>query len=386
MAAALEGILVVALEQAVAAPLATSRLADAGARVIKLEREEGDFARGYDDYANGHSSYFVWLNRHKESCRVDLRDPGDLALVRRMLAEADVFVQNLGPGATERLGLGAEALRGEFPRLITCDISGYARGTPHALRKAYDLMIQAETAMSELTGTESSGPSRIGISICDIMTGMTAHAQILQALYRRTVTGKGSAIAVNLFDVAAEAMSVPYIAARNGGPFARRVGLAHPSIAPYGAYDTRDGAVLIAVQSDREWVNFSAGVLRMPELGTDARFATNRDRVRNRPEMDAIIGGVLGTLGKAEALERAEAARIAYATVSTLQDLLDHDGLSHATCVQEDDLIHLIASPAVVDDERGGGGVVPALGQHDAALRGEFGDFRHVNQALRRKI
>ncbi|WP_324370773.1 CaiB/BaiF CoA-transferase family protein, partial [Amaricoccus sp.] len=267
----LDGILVVALEQAVAAPLATSRLADAGARVIKLERHEGDFARGYDDYANGYSSYFVWLNRGKESCRVDLRDPEDLAMVRKMLAQADVFVQNLGPGATDRLGIGAEALRKDFPRLITCDICGFAPDTPDANRKAYDLMIQAEAGLSEITGSEASGPSRIGISICDITTGMTAHAHILEALYAREKTGQGAAISVSLFDVAVEAMSVPYIAARNGGPIAKRVGLQHPSIAPYGAYEAQDGRLLIAVQSDREWVNFADKVLGRPELGADPR-------------------------------------------------------------------------------------------------------------------
>lgn len=368
----LDGILVVALEQAVAAPLATSRLADAGARVIKLERHEGDFARGYDDYANGHSSYFVWLNRGKESCRVDLRDPDDLAMVRAMLAQADVFVQNLGPGATDRLGIGAAALREEFPRLITCDICGFAPDTPDANRKAYDLMIQAEAGLSEITGSEASGPSRIGISICDITTGMTAHAQILEALYAREKTGQGAAISVSLFDVAVEAMSVPYVAARNGGPIAKRVGLQHPSIAPYGAYEAKDGRLLIAVQSDREWVNFADKVLGRPELGTDPRFATNRDRVRNRPEMEAVIGAVIGGMSKAEALARVDAARIAFAQVSTLPDLVRHGAVHHATCTQEGTEVHVLAHPAVIDGQRRGGGEVPALGQHDGQLRVEF--------------
>lgn len=372
MTGALDGILVVSLEQAVAAPLATSRLADAGARVIKLERHEGDFARGYDDYAGGFSSYFVWLNRGKESCRVDLRDPNDMSMVRNMLAEADVFVQNLGPGATDRLGIGAASLRKEFPRITTVDICGFAPDTSYAERKAYDLMIQAEAGLSELTGTESSGPSRIGVSICDILTGMTAHAQILQALYRRTATGRGSAITVSLFDVALEAMNVPYIAAANGGPFARRIGLAHPSIAPYGAYNAVDGNLLIAVQSDREWVNFAEKVLRQAQFGKDPRFATNSDRVKNRPEMEEIIISVIGKLTKAEALARVEDARIAWGQVSTLKDLLVHQAASRTTAVQEGVTVQLVAGPAVVDGCRGGDGEVPALGQHDDVLRIEF--------------
>jgi itaconate CoA-transferase len=369
---ALEGILVVSLEQAVAAPLATSRLADAGARVIKLERPEGDFARGYDTYAKGHSSYFVWLNRGKESCRVDLRDPKDMAMVRAMLRKADVFVQNLGPGATDRLGIGATALRQEFPRITTCDICGFAPDTLHAQRKAYDLMIQAEAGLSELTGTETSGPSRIGISICDILTGMTAHAQILEALYTRTVTGEGSAISVSLFDVAMEAMNVPYISARNGGPFAKRIGLAHPSIAPYGAFAVADGALLIAVQNDREWFALADKVLGRPELGKDPRFATNNTRVINRREMEAIINAVIGSMTKAETVARLDGARIAWGQISTLKDLLVHDGASRTTCSQEGDTIELIADPAVVNGKRRGSGEAPALGQHDAALRAEF--------------
>ena len=368
----LDGILVVALEQAVAAPLATSRLADAGARVIKLERREGDFARGYDNHAAGHATYFVWLNRGKESCRVDLGSAADRALVRRMLSAADVFVQNLGPGAADRLGLGSETLRREFPRLITCDIRGYAAGTPHAERKAYDLMIQAESGLADITGTASSGPSRIGVSICDIATGMTAHAQILEALYRRTRTGEGSAISVALFDVAAELMSVPYLAVRNGGPAPRRVGLAHPSIAPYGVFGLRDGSLLVAVQSDREWASFASTVLDAPALATDPRFATNSDRVANRPTMDAMIQDVFSTLTVEAAIARLDAARIAHGRVSTLDDLVRHDALSVATCLAGDAEIHMVAGPAVVDGRRTGGGRVPEIGEHDGALREEF--------------
>jgi crotonobetainyl-CoA:carnitine CoA-transferase CaiB-like acyl-CoA transferase len=369
---ALDGVLVVSLEQAVAAPLATSRLADAGARVIKLERPEGDFARGYDAYAKSHSSYFVWLNRNKQSCRVDLREPEDMALVRAMLARADVFVQNLGPGATDRLGIGAATLRKAFPRITTCDIAGFSPDTPHAERKGYDLLIQAEAGLSELTGTAESGPSRIGISICDILTGMTAHAQILEALYKRTITGQGSAISLSLFDVAMEAMNVPYIAAANGGPFAKRVGLAHPSIAPYGGFAVADGNILIAVQNDREWIAFADKVLGRPELGRDPRFATNNARVLNRGEMESIISSIVGGMTKSQALAQLDEARVAWGQISTLKDLLAHDGARRTSCSQEGTAIELIAGPAVVDGERRGSGEAPALGQHDESLRAEF--------------
>ena len=224
MTDALDGILVVALEQAVAAPMASCRLADAGARVIKLEREEGDFSRGYDDYAEGLSSYFVWINRGKESCRVDLKDKTDLALVEAMLAEADVFIQNFAPGATDRLGIGSEALRLRHPRLITCDISGYAPGTPHYTKKAYDLLIQAEAGLAAVTGSPDSGPTRIGISIADIATGNAAYAAILEALIRRGRTGEGSRIQLSLFDTIADLMNVPYLTRRYGGIEPPRLG------------------------------------------------------------------------------------------------------------------------------------------------------------------
>lgn len=383
---ALEGLLVVTLEQAVAAPLASSRLADAGARVIKLERAgEGDFARGYDDYASGHSTYFTWLNRHKQSCTVDLKSPGDLGLVRAMLAKADVFIQNLGPGATARLGLGSVELRAAFPRLITCDIRGYAEGTPDAARKAYDLMIQAEAGLAGVTGTEASGPSRVGVSICDITTGMTAHAQILEALYRRERTGEGCAISVALFDVAAEAMNIPYIAARNGGPHARRIGLAHPSIAPYGAYEFVDGTLLVAVQSEREWVQLCRDMLASPDLATDPRFASNSLRVTNRPAMEDIIRALFARMTTAEAIERLETAKIAWGRVSTLDDLMAHSALTTVTATAGEDRVEMVAGPAVVDGRRSGGGKVPALGEHDVALRAEFGsktpakELRHAD-------
>ncbi|MCB1470868.1 MAG: CoA transferase, partial [Rhizobiaceae bacterium] len=241
MAGALEGILVVTLEQAVAAPLASARLADAGARVIKLERPEGDFARAYDAFALGQSSYFVWINRGKESCTVDLKNPSDLALVRRILAGADVFIQNLAPGATARLGLGSEELRREFPRLTVCDISGFGHGSPDHDRKSYDLLVQAETGLAGVTGSEASGATRVGVSVSDISTGQAAYSAILEALFARERTGRGRHIQLSLFDTLAEFMNVPYLTHRYGGKEPPRIGLAHPSIAPYGVFHALDG-------------------------------------------------------------------------------------------------------------------------------------------------
>ena len=372
MAGALAGLTVIALEQAVAAPLATSRLADAGARVIKLERPDGDFARHYDQHAAGHSSYFVWLNRGKLSCRVDLRREDDRALVRRMVGRADVFVQNLGPGATERLGLDSATLRAANPRLITCDISGYASGTPHASRKAYDLMIQAEAGLAAITGSADSGPSRVGISVCDIVTGLTAHAQILEALVARGMTGEGRAIALSLFDVAAELMNIPYIAARNGGVASERMGLAHPLIAPYGAYRTANGLILLAVQSDREWDDFCAHVLNEPSLAEDARFASNPLRVRNRTEMNAVIEPTLAVLTTDATIERLTVARIAYGVVSDMADLIHHSALQRTWTSVDGTAVELVAAPAIVDGARAGSASIPVLGEHDTLLRAEF--------------
>lgn len=371
MTNALEGILVVALEQAVAVPLATCRLADAGARVIKLERAEGDFARGYDDYAKGHSSYFVWINRGKESCRVDLKQPDDLAMVEAMLAKADVFIQNLAPGATSRLGLGSEALRQLHPRLITCDISGYAPGTPHYTRKAYDLLIQAEAGLSSITGSESSGPTRIGVSVADIATGNAAYAAILEALLKRGRTGEGSQIALSLFDTIADWMNVPYLTRRYGGIEPPRLGLAHPSIAPYGVFELADGNVLLSVQSEREWQVLVRDVLRDEALA-GPRFASNVLRVRERAEVDAAIQAILITRGFAEVSAALDAAGIAYGTVSSMGDLIDHPAATTLTVETPGGPVEVLAPPAIVDGKRTPMRPVPALGAHDAALRAEF--------------
>ncbi|MCV9940060.1 CoA transferase [Boseaceae bacterium BT-24-1] len=372
MTNALDGILVVALEQAVAAPMASCRLADAGARVIKLEREEGDFSRGYDDYAQGLSSYFVWINRGKESCRVDLKDKKDLALVEAMLAGADVFIQNFAPGATDRLGIGSEALRQRHPRLITCDISGYAPGTPHYTRKAYDLLIQAEAGLAAVTGSADSGPTRIGVSIADIATGNAAYAAILEALIRRGRTGEGSRIQLSLFDTIADLMNVPYLTRRYGGIEPPRLGLAHPSIAPYGVFRLADAEVLISIQSEREWQILARDVLRDAGLAEDARFASNVLRVRNRPALDAAIQAILETRSYAETAAGLDAARIAFGTVSTVADLIDHPAVTALPVPTPNGDVEVLAPPTLVDGKRVPMRAIPGLGEHDEALRREF--------------
>jgi crotonobetainyl-CoA:carnitine CoA-transferase CaiB-like acyl-CoA transferase len=372
MSGALDGILVVALEQAVAAPVATARLADAGARVIKLERPEGDFSRSYDDSVFGQSTYFVWINRGKESCRVDLKSASDLALVERMLGRADIFVQNLAPGATGRLGIGSAELRARHPRLIVCDISGYTAGTPMHERKAYDLLIQAETGLAFVTGSEGSGANRVGISICDISTGHAAYEAILEALILRGRTGKGSHIQLSLFDTMADFMNVPYLTRRYGGREPRRLGLAHPSIAPYGVFHLADGDIVIAVQSDGEWKILCTKVLEDEALAGDPRFDTNVKRTRNRDELDTLLQARFAAKTVNEVTTRLDRARIAYGRISTVSDLMRHPSASVVPLETPEGTAEVLAPPAIVDGKRAKLGRVPRLGEHDEALRAEF--------------
>ena len=384
MSGALEGTTVVALEQAVAAPLATARLADAGARVIKLERPEGDFARGYDDYALGQSSYFVWINRGKESCRVDLRLTADLDLVQTMLSEADVFVQNLAPGATDRLGIGSAALRAAHPRLIVCDIGGFAPGTPDYLRKAYDLLIQAEAGLATITGTEGSGPSRVGISISDIATGQAAYAAILEALLRRSRTGEASHLQLSLFDTIAEFMNVPYLTRRYGGIEPPRLGLAHPSIAPYGVFSCVDGEILIAIQNEREWVVLCECILGDGRIAVDPRFASNTERVRNRSMVDDLIRTCFAQRRSADVIALLDEYRIAYGRISDMIDLARHRSATMAPVETSRGPVELVAPPVLVDGRRPSLRRVPDLGEHDEALRAEFAPPQHHARARER--
>src|SRR5437764_15112501 len=272
----LEGLLVLSLEQAVAAPICSCRLADAGARVIKIERPEGDFARGYDSLAKGESAYFVWLNRGKESVVLDLTKPEDKALLDRMLAKADVFIQNLKPGAVGKLGFAIERLRRDYPKLICCSISGFGESGPFAKRKSYDLLVQAESGLASVTGGPEA-PARVGVSVTDVAAGMNAYEAVLEAIIARERTGEGAAVSVSLFDAMADWMTVPLLHHEGGQP-PKRLGLSHPSISPYGVFKTKDGAdILISIQNDREWRILAKDVIGDPPLAADPRFATVAD-------------------------------------------------------------------------------------------------------------
>lgn len=368
---ALDGVLVVALEQAVAAPFCTARLAGAGARVIKVERPEGDFARAYDTAAGGESAYFVWLNRGKESIVLDLKDGDDLALLRRMIARADVYVQNLAPGSAARLGVGPEAMRARDPALVTCTITGYGEDGPYAGRKAYDLLIQAECGLASVTGSPEA-PGRVGVSVCDINAGSCAYAGILEALIRRARTGEGRHVPVSLFDAMADWMTVPLLHAVHGEGTPRRVGLAHPSIAPYGAYAAGDGTrIVIAVQNRREWQRLCAEVLDRPALAEEARFADNPARVANRAALDRIIGDVLAGLDGPTLTARLQDAAIAYGRLNTPVDLAAHPALRRRPVRTPSGRVELPRPPGEAADGDAAE-AVPALGAHSEALRREF--------------
>ncbi len=368
----LEGLLVVALEQAVAAPYCTSRLADAGARVIKIERADGDFARAYDRVVKGESAYFVWLNRGKESVVLDIKDAADKALLARMIARADVFIQNLAPGAAARVGLGSAALRERHPRLITCDISGYGEDGPYARMKAYDLLVQAESGLASITG-RPEGPGRVGVSVCDVGAGMYATMAILEALYARERDGKGRGIALSLFGAMADWMTVPLLHHVYGGKAPERVGLNHPSIAPYGVYRAGDGGqVVFSIQNEREWIRFCAEVLEQAALAGDARFCDNEARVANRPVLDEEIDAVFGKFSRDQVVGRLRAADIAFGAVNSVADLAAHPQLKRAEVRLPGGVAELVAPPASFADETRPLGPVPALDEHGAAIRKEF--------------
>ena len=369
----LEGLLVVSIDQAVAAPLCASRLAEAGARVIKVERPGGDFARNYDAAAKGQSSYFVWLNRGKESIALDLKDEADAAILRAMIAQADVFIQNLAPGAAARAGFGSEALRAEHPRLITCDISGYGEEGPYAEMKAYDLLIQAETGLASVTGAPEA-PGRVGVSLVDIAAGTVAFGAILQALYARERSGEGAALKVSLFDVMADWMTVPLAHSDYGGRAPKRVGMAHPSIAPYEAFETAEGGpIIISIQNEREWVKLCRDALDRPEMAERPEYASNNARVAHREQLHAEIAEVLGKLTRAEAADRLRQAGVAYGALNQVSDLSGHMQLRRATVPTPAGPLELPASPVLFDGVRTPPGAVPALDEHGAALRAEFG-------------
>ena len=368
----LDGILVISLEQAVAAPLATSRLADAGARVIKVERPEGDFARGYDRLVHGESAYFVWLNRGKQSICLDLRQPADLTLLQRMMAQADVFVQNLAPGAAARLGVGPEPARKANPGLIYVSISGYGEDGPYRDQKAYDMLIQGESGLLSVNGTPE-GSARVGISVCDIAAGESAFSAILQSLIARQITGLGRVVEVSLFHTMADWMNVPYLQTRYGGTAPARVGLRHPSIAPYGAFACSDGRqVLLSVQNDREWAAFAAKVLGRPDLATDARYAHNVDRVARVAEIEALIAPILARIPREAAGSLLSLAGIACGRLSTMADMERHPQVRHITVDSPTGPVEMMDRGVRFESEPADFGAVPALGQHGDALRQEF--------------
>jgi len=368
----LDGLLVISLEQAVAAPYAASRLADAGARVIKVERPEGDFARGYDADAKGHSSYFVWLNRGKESVALDLKQPDDLQIFKQMLSKADVFIQNLMPGALDRLGVSMADLRQADPRLITCDISGYGASGPFAQMKAYDFLVQAEVGLAQITGAPEE-PGRVGVSICDIAAGMTAHAAILQALVARAKTGEGRAIEVSLFHALADWMNVPYLQHHYGGREIRRPGLHHPTIAPYGAYRCGDDRMLlISIQNEREWLRLCSDVLDQPNLPQNPKFDSNVHRVENRVSLDAIMNGVFSQYSIDEIAEKLQVAQIAFGRLNDMDVFTQHPQNRFVSVRTSAGDVQLLSPGAIVNGILPRLGDVPDLGQHSAAIRAEF--------------
>ena len=370
MTSPLEGLLVVSLEQAVAAPLCTCRLADAGARVIKIERPEGDFGRYYDKLVHGECSYFVWLNRGKESVVLDLAKSADKALLASLLARADVFVQNLKPGVVAKLGFPIARLRREHPRLICCSVTGYGESGPYAMRKAYDMLIQAESGLASITGTVE--PSRVGVSVCDIASGMNAYEAVLEALIARGRSGEGAELSISMFDAMADWMAVPLLQQEAGAP-PRRVGLAHTSIAPYGAFRSRDGVdILISIQSDREWRVLAEKVLDDAALAADPAFATNVDRVRRRSETDGKVAAMFGALDADALEEKLALADIAFARVNTPAELAHHPHLRRITVGTPSGAV---SYPAPAEQRASASrryGPVPALGQHTAKVRAEF--------------
>lgn len=369
MAGSLSGLLVVAIEQAVSAPVCTVRLADAGARVIKIERAEGDTARHYDKTVKGVSACFAWHSRGKESIVLDLKSEAELALANRMVARADVFVQNLAPGAAARLGLGAQDVIARHPRLIAVDILGYGQDTACRDMRAYDLLVQAESGICGVTGSPDS-PAKTGVSIADIGTGMNAYGVILEALLARQRSGRGQAIEVAMFDTMADWMAVPLLHLEQAGQSTGRHDLSHAAIHPYAPYRCRDGEIVIAIQHPAEWRRFCAGVLRRPDLIADPRFADNPARVANRTALDREIAPMFAGWNRAEAIEHLDAHQIVWGRVSSVEEPSRHPALRRITVSLPSGESFTLPRPAARGELIGGG--VPALGAHGERIRAEF--------------
>jgi itaconate CoA-transferase len=374
----LQGVTVVAVEQAVAAPFATRQLADLGARVIKIERPGGgDFARSYDATVKGMASHFVWTNRSKESLTLDLKRPEAAEALRRLVARADVFIHNLAPGAVNRLGFGSAELRVAYPRLVTCEISGYGTSGPYRDKKAYDLLVQSEAGLVSITGTEDT-PSKVGISIADIAAGMYAFSGILAALLRRERTGEGASLDVSLFDAVAEWMGYPAYYTDYGGEAPARTGARHAAIAPYGPYAAGDGkAVYFGIQNEREWARFCEQVLGRAGLAGDPRFDSNASRVEHQAALDEIIGASFAPFTAATVVDRLEAAGIANARMNTVREFLDHPQLAARNRWREVDSpvgpLRALVPPFMLDDQEAPMGAIPSVGQHTDAILHELG-------------
>jgi itaconate CoA-transferase len=374
----LDGLLVVALEQAVAAPFATRQLAELGARVIKIERPgAGDFARGYDRATRGQSSYFIWLNRGKESLELDIKSADGQAVLAALLDRADVLIQNLAPGAADRLGLSAATLASRYPRLICCSVSGYGHRGPYRHKKAYDLLVQCEAGLLSVTGT-ADGPAKAGISVADIAAGMYAYTGVLTALYERERTGRGTCFEVAMLDALGEWMSQPYFYSVYGGRPAERTGARHASISPYGPYPVAGGSqVFLGIQNQREWAVLCKKILGRPELITDERFATNPDRVAHHGELTAIISAVFSAIPADELEARLDAAGLANARLRTPAEFAEHPQLAARDRWREVGTPHgpvrALLPPVTVPGREPVMGAVPAMGQHTAAIRAELG-------------
>jgi itaconate CoA-transferase len=374
----LEGITVVALEQAVAVPFATRQLADLGARIIKIERVGvGDFARQYETAVRGMSAHFVWLNRSKESLALDMKRAEAQAIVHDLLATADVFIQNLAPGAAERLGLGATDLHDRYPRLIICDLSGYGSSGPYRDKKAYDLLVQCEAGVVSVTGTPET-PAKAGIAVADLAGGMYAYSGILTALIQRGRTGRGTTLEVSLFDGLAEWMGYPAYFTRYGGTPPPRAGASHATIAPYGPFATGDGGtIFLGVQNEREWANFCSTVLRQPETAADPRFASGTARVAHRAELHALIDTVFGTLTGGEVIARLETAGIANARLNSVQEFLDHPQLATrdrwGTVGSPVGELEMLKPPVIMEDVEPRMDPIPAVGEHTEPILRSLG-------------
>ena len=372
MKESLENILVVSIEQAVAAPLCSCRLADAGARVIKVERPEGDFARNYDKAANGDSAYFVWLNRGKESITANIKEPKDSSLIKNIILNADVYIQNLAPGAAERAGLGSKLMRKMNPELITCDISGYGSEGNYSDMKAYDLLVQAESGLCMITGTPEA-PGRVGVSVCDISCGLNAYSAILEALFARQRGAGGESIKVSLFDSLADWMNVPFLHHVYLGNAPKRIGIAHPSIAPYGVFTAKCGnKLVIAIQNEREWVSLCNNVLNEPALASDIKYNTPSKRVSNRTLLDDLISQKFQSFDRKELMETLRKFGIAFGALNEVADLEKHPQLRTEKVNAPSGEVRFIAPPVITSRNAKKFGSIPKLGEHNKKLRDEF--------------